>query len=101
MVRYESSVPMLDGERESQIIAHNLNDFKPFSGYSSWLSRIGISGEGITIAICDTGIDMNHDNNTKGHPDIRGRQVMFVDYTDNQSRTDTVGHGTFLLLAFV
>ena len=95
-LEFVSSDVTLDGERESQIMARNINDFKPVPGYPFWLSTCGVSGKGVCVAICDSGIDMNANNNTGGHVDIRGRQIIFIDYTDNRFRTDTVGHGTHL-----
>jgi hypothetical protein len=115
-LEFASDKPGLDGERETQILAHNLTssflDLKllllpslltsssvgvgsrPIPGYKSWLSQLGLNGEGVTIAICDTGVDLNADNNTHGHPDIRGRQVAFVDYLNGQFATDVGAHGT-------
>ena len=93
-LEFASDKPGLDGERETQILAHNLNNSKPIPGYKSWLSQIGLTGDGVTIAICDTGIDLNADNNQNGHSDIRGRQLAFVDYTNGQKTSDFVGHGT-------
>jgi subtilisin family serine protease len=93
-LEFASDTPGLDGERETQILAHNLTSSKPTPGYKPWLSQLELNGEGVTIAICDTGIDLNADNNTKGHPDIRGRQLSFVDYTSGQITTDIEGHGT-------
>jgi hypothetical protein len=93
-LEFASDKPGLDGERETQILAHNISNSKPTPGYKTWLSQLGLNGQGVTIAICDTGIDLNADNNTDGHPDIRGRQVTFVDYTNGQTKTDNVGHGT-------
>jgi subtilisin family serine protease len=63
-------------------------------GYKAWLTDIGVSGAGVTIAICDFGVDANAKNNEIGHLDLRGRQVNFVDYTDGSFPTDTHGHGT-------
>src|SRR3712207_7137276 len=57
--------------------SNNLNSSRPIPGYRQWLTQLGLNGEGVTIAICDTGVDLNADNNTNGHPDIRGRQVAF------------------------
>jgi subtilisin family serine protease len=86
--------PGLDGERETQIVAHNLNNSKPVTGYKTWLSNNGLSGKDVVIAICDTGVDVNQNNNTGGHSDLRGRQIKFIDYTDGRVLTDTDGHGT-------
>jgi len=67
-------------------------------GFSDALMRLGIGigyalrGDGITIAVIDTGIDGNH-------PDFRGRfnpQLDFKDFTDTQWTipADDHGHGT-------
>lgn len=93
-LEFASDKPGLDGERETQILAHNLASTRPTPGYKSWLSQLELSGEGVTIAICDTGIDLNANNNSNGHPDIRGRQLAFVDYTSGQITSDIDGHGT-------
>ncbi|HEU4448145.1 MAG TPA: S8 family serine peptidase [Nitrososphaeraceae archaeon] len=93
-LEFASDKPGLDGERETQILAHNLTSSRPIPGYRAWLSQIGLNGAGVTIAICDTGVDLNADNNTNGHLDVRGRQVAFVDYTNGQIIRDTDGHGT-------
>ena len=93
-LEYASPEPGFDGERETQIIVHNLNNSKPMPGYKAWLSQLGLSGENVTISICDSGIDLNADNNTNGHPDIKGRQIKFIDYTNGSIKTDTDGHGT-------
>jgi subtilisin family serine protease len=93
-LEYISPTPGFDGERESQIVAGNINDSKPIPGYQSWLSQLILSGEGVTIAICDSGVDANEKNNVEGHLDIRGRQIRFIDYTNGRYETDTDGHGT-------
>jgi hypothetical protein len=93
-LEYRAPKPVLDGERETQILARNLSNMIPTPGYQSWLSEINLSGEDIAIAICDSGIDVNANNNTEGHPDIRGRQIAFVDYTNGVDKSDTHGHGT-------
>lgn len=83
-----------DGERETQIVAENLNGNAPVPGYAAWLNQVGLDGQGVTVAICDTGVSQNANNNAVGHLDLRGRQAAFVDYTNNISKTDTHGHGT-------
>jgi subtilisin family serine protease len=93
-LEYASPTPGLDGERETQIIAHNLNNSKPITGYKTWLSNIGLSGKDVIITICDTGVDSNQTNNTNGHSDLKGRQIKFIDYTSGRFLTDTDGHGT-------
>lgn len=88
-----------DGERETQIVAENLDgapapDTAPVTGYQTWLAEVGLSGNGVRVAIVDSGVDKNAANNASGHLDVRGRQADFVDYTDGQATTDTKGHGT-------
>lgn len=84
------------GERETQIVAENLDGAgaAPVTGYQAWLAGLGLSGAGVTVAICDTGVDANANNNVNGHADLRGRQTTFVDYTAGSVTTDTNGHGT-------
>ena len=98
-LEYASSKPGLDGERETQIVAENLDaaappNTAPVTGYQAWLTTIGVSGNGVGVAICDTGVDANANNNVSGHLDLRGRQTAFVDYTAGGAATDTDGHGT-------
>lgn len=83
------------GERETQIVAENLDGTaNPVVGYQAWLAGVSLSGAGVTVAIADTGIDANANNNATGHTDLRGRQLAFVDYTGGTVATDTNGHGT-------
>jgi subtilisin family serine protease len=98
-IEYSPDRPGLDGERECQILAGNLSNAAPpntapLRGYRNWLETVGLDGTGVTIAICDTGVDGNGNNNTSGHPDLRGRQAAFVDYTGGSGLTDFEGHGT-------
>jgi len=98
-LEFASSVPGLDGERETQIVVENLNGapgamLAPIPGYQNWLATMELSGADIVIAICDTGVSRNGSNNVDGHKDVRGRQVSFVDYTGGFKLTDTDGHGT-------
>jgi hypothetical protein len=101
-VRWVEPVPRmeLDGERESQILAENLDGAAapataPVPGYQNWLGQVGVDGSGVTIAIVDSGVDANADNATAvAHADLRGRQAAFVDYSAGAAVTDTVGHGT-------
>lgn len=103
-VRWVEAVPRkeLDGERESQIVAENLDAAAPpatapVPGYQSWLSQVGVDGTDVVIAIIDSGVDANANNNNAtavAHVDLRGRQVAFVDYSAGAGATDTVGHGT-------
>ncbi|NEP09801.1 MAG: S8 family serine peptidase [Symploca sp. SIO2C1] len=98
-MEYASPEPGIEGERETQIVAENLDgaaapNTAPVTGYQGWLTGVDLSGAGVTVAICDTGVDTNANNNTTGHLDLRGRQTAFVDYTGGGTITDTNGHGT-------
>lgn len=94
-LEYASPTPGLDGERETQIMAENLNGSNaPVTGYQAWLTSVGLNGAGTTVSICDTGVSTNANNNTTGHLDVRGRQGAFVNYAGAGAATDTNGHGT-------
>ncbi len=93
-LEYAAPEPGLDGERETQIVAANFNGSAPVPGYQTWLASTGLSGAGAVIAICDTGVDHNHANNSAGHVDLRGRQVAFVNYLGSSNPVDRDGHGT-------
>ena len=65
-VRWVEAVPRMqpDGERESQIVAENLDGAAapataPVPGYQTWLAQVGVDGTGVTIAIVDSGVDAN------------------------------------------
>ncbi|MES9971161.1 MAG: Calx-beta domain-containing protein [Candidatus Thiodiazotropha sp.] len=65
----------------------NLNNIK-----TEQLWQQGISGEGVTVAIMDSGVDLNH-------PDLidkwrGGTNSWFDPYQQNEQPTDVVGHGT-------
>ncbi|MDP8957255.1 MAG: S8 family serine peptidase [Actinomycetota bacterium] len=99
LLEFAAPEPGLDGERETQIVAENLDgaappNTAPVIGYQGWLAGAGLSGTGVVVAVCDTGVDTNANNNATGHLDLRGRQVAFVDYTGGVAATDTDGHGT-------
>ena len=94
-IEFASAKPELDSEREAQVVARNLNGTSaPVPGYQKWLAERAVSGKGVVIAICDTGVSQNENN--KGHHDLRGRQVAFKDYTGGLNMTDTHGHGTLV-----
>ncbi len=97
-LEHAPSQPSLEGEREVQIAAGNLvgpMPPAPTPGYLGWLAALGLNGAGVNIAICDTGVDSNGANNAVGaHPDVMGRQLAFIDYSNGQDLTDSHGHGT-------
>lgn len=97
-LEYAPPEPSLDGERESQIAAGNLAGSAPavpLPGYVPWLAALGVDGTGVNIAICDTGVDSNASNNgATAHPDVMGRQLAFIDYSNGTESTDSHGHGT-------
>jgi subtilisin family serine protease len=100
-VRWAQAVPPMlpTGERESQIVADNVTGAAPgttaVTGYQAWLTTVGVTGSGVTVAIADSGIDANAGNNgATAHADLRGRQEAFVDYSNGLAATDTRGHGT-------
>jgi subtilisin family serine protease len=49
----------------------------------------GLTGEGVKVAVVDTGVDSNH-------PDLRGKVVAAKDFTGLGSPIDEDGHGTFV-----
>ena len=63
----------------------------------AWMSLIGrdeahaegYTGEGITVAVVDSGID-------SAHPDLVGQVVAQKDFTDENTMQDGLGHGTFV-----
>ena len=100
-VRWVERVPRIVpfGERESQIVAANLSgtgsSAAPVTGYQNWLNTVGVDGSGVTVAIVDSGVDANANNNsTTAHVDLRNRQRTFIDYSGGLGTTDRNGHGT-------
>lgn len=54
----------------------------------------GYTGEGVTVAVLDTGVDLNH-------PDLAGQVVAAETFTDEPNATDTHGHGTHVASTIV
>lgn len=84
-------------ERSAQIVAENLTDVAapnnaPVTGYQAAIAALGLSGAGVCIGICDSGVD-NHDNATM-HGDLAGRLLFFVDASAGNETVDEDGHGT-------
>jgi hypothetical protein len=87
-----------EDERTAQIAYEDLNataapNTAPLVGYAGNLTALGIDGTGVTIAICDTGIDTNDPATV--HADLAGRLAFAVTGTGAATAaTDTNGHGT-------
>jgi len=93
--------PATTDERSAQIVAENLNgaappNNAPVVGYqadvTSPITGLGLSGAGVIVGICDSGVD-NHNSATM-HPDLQNRMAFFADVTGGAVPTDTNGHGT-------
>ena len=56
----------------------------------------GINGEGITIAILDSGVNVNHDCFTKNHMHLSGKNCISNDKGDDYWRTNREAHGTMV-----
>ncbi len=93
-----SRTPLLEDERSSQIVLEDLDGVAapntgPVVGYAANLAALGVDGTGVTIAICDTGVDTN--DATTMHADLAGRFAFAVDATGAAAGgADTDGHGT-------
>lgn len=81
-----TGIELLD-EGTSQIVAGNIQGSEPVPGYRSFLDAHGLGGEGVRIAIADSGIDDTH-------PDLAGRVVARTDFTPLPDYRDSDGHGT-------
>ncbi len=47
-------------ERSNQIIADNVPGDDPATGYATWLGTTGYDGDGVTVAVVDSGVDWDH-----------------------------------------
>ncbi|PFG41722.1 subtilisin family serine protease [Isoptericola jiangsuensis] len=72
----------LDGRVEVSALDTNLTQI---GAPTAWAE--GLTGEGVDVAVLDTGIDLTH-------PDIAGQVTASADFTDSGSVTDVHGHGT-------
>jgi hypothetical protein len=90
--------PIPEDERSAQILYEAFNgaaapNTGPVTGYAANLAALGVNGTGVTIAICDTGIDTN--NAATMHADLAGRFAFALDADGGASSgADTDGHGT-------
>jgi subtilisin family serine protease/Mg-chelatase subunit ChlD len=99
-VRWVDAVrtPVPEDERTAQIAYEDLNgaaapNTSPVLGYAANLTALGADGSGVTIAICDTGVDTNDPATV--HADLAGRLAFAVDATGAApGGADTDGHGT-------
>jgi hypothetical protein len=92
-LEYQAPSFTADDERSAQIVAEDLDaSAQPVVGYRNTLQSLGLSGKGVMVGICDSGIDTNIDATL--HPDLRGRLAFFVDFTNGATTTDVNGHGT-------
>src|SRR5690606_12188751 len=67
VLEYASPEAILDDEMSAQILARNYDARNvPMLGYLDWIAALGYDGTGITWAVIDSGIDLNH-------PDFAGR----------------------------
>ncbi|MBK9760902.1 MAG: S8 family serine peptidase [Flavobacteriales bacterium] len=98
-VRYIDLLPetILLDERAAQIVMGDLDGALapatgPNVGYQNNLTNLGLSGTGVNIAICDSGIDTH--NNASMQADLAGRMTYFADQTGGAITVDQNGHGT-------
>jgi Mg-chelatase subunit ChlD len=90
--------PLLEDERSAQLVLEDLDgaaapNTAPVVGYAANLTALGVNGNGVTIAICDTGVDTN--NAGTMHADLAGRFAFAVTETGAAvAAGDTDGHGT-------
>ena len=101
-MEYASPKPGLEGEKQDQVLAHNLNDLgtQAVPGYDDFLTNDAlVKGNNTIVSICDTGVDVNAKNNDAivnnvPRPTIQGRQVAFIEYANPAPNGDTNGHGS-------
>lgn len=84
--RAPAGIELLE-EATAQIVAGNIEAGRPVPGYRAFLDAFGLGGDGVRIAIADSGIDDTH-------PDLAGRVAARVDFTPLPDHRDSDGHGT-------
>ncbi|MBN1591880.1 MAG: S8 family serine peptidase [Candidatus Coatesbacteria bacterium] len=85
--------PQKHDEMQDEIMAMKLGGSGlPVTGYREFLESIGLTGQGVAVCVCDTGVDTGTDYESM-HPDLRGRVIDVIDYAGNSGRDDD-GHGT-------
>ncbi len=81
-------VAVIEEDMEVQIM---LNESVKLIGVNPDVWNLGIEGEGVTVAVVDTGID-------KDHPDLKGKVILQKDFTTekgtDKENIDGNGHGT-------
>jgi serine protease AprX len=82
----------LRAELANQITAGNFSAGVPALGYLSWLTGLGLNGNGVVIANVDGGI-------FDTHPDLIGRMLPCVGDTCGGSATDDHGSHTAAIMA--
>ncbi len=84
-----SPMLLLD-EVSSEIVGGNWTAGEPWGGPGSYVNSLGYDGEGVRVAVADTGIDGGEGAVT--HPDLK--VTDFFDYTSAGGATDGHAHGT-------
>ena len=75
----------LRGEMSNQVCVNNVDGSNlAFPGYQAWLSGVGLSGAGITMANVDSGVQ-------ETHPDLVSR---FIPCTGTTCSSTSSSHGT-------
>src|SRR5699024_8992167 len=72
----------LDGTVEPTALDHYLDQIEAPQAWD-----LGLDGEGVTIAVLDTGVDPEH-------PDLSGQVAASQNFTDAHDAIDRHGHGT-------
>ncbi|MDR0627637.1 MAG: S8 family serine peptidase, partial [Bifidobacteriaceae bacterium] len=85
--------PLEDGDGGLQLLEPGETpEWMELIGADSAWDGSGLTGEGITVAVADTGIDFEH-------ADLAGQQApgeYEADFTGSDSASDEQGHGTFV-----